>query len=122
VRASKKRQTQAQIVIEWWTNMAFSQSTSRILLVYTLPFLHGCGCIATAIADLDSGWKYIGLVDFPVSIAAVGLSMHYDVPPLIFFGLIGTLWWYLLSRTALFVFDRFRNLRKPGGSVSGVSP
>jgi hypothetical protein len=61
----------------------------------------------TTLADPISGWKYVGLADFPVSIAAVGLSMRYDVNPLVFFGVIGTLWWYLIGLAVLFLLRRF---------------
>ena len=71
------------------------------LLVYFLPFLHVCACLATA--AIGSDWKYIGLVDYPASIVAVGLAWHYNASPLLFFGIIGTLWWYLLSWAAAFV-------------------
>ncbi|HKM67929.1 MAG TPA: hypothetical protein VJX70_12250 [Candidatus Acidoferrum sp.] len=79
------------------------------LLVYLLPSLHICACLATV--AMNSDWKYVGLVDYPVSIAAVGLAWHYNWPPFLLFGILGTLWWYLLSRAALFVFDRIMSVR-----------
>jgi hypothetical protein len=79
------------------------------LLVYLLPSLHVLACLATV--AMGSDWKYVGLVDYPVSIAAVGLAWHYNWPPVLLFGILGTLWWYLLSRAALFVVDKVMRVR-----------
>ena len=77
--------------------------------VYLLPFLHVCACVVTVLANPESGWKYLGLVDFPVSIAEVGLSMRFDVPPFLFFVIIGTIWWYLVSLVILALLRKLRS-------------
>ncbi len=85
------------------------ESQKRRFLPYLLPLLHILACLATAamnVVNLGSGWEYIGLADYPVSIVAVGLAWHYNWPPFALFAIIGTLWWYLLGRAALFLFDR----------------
>jgi hypothetical protein len=84
------------------------------LWIHVLPFLHLCACVLTAIANPDSGWKYVGLADYPVSIMEVGLSMRYDVHPLLFFGIIGTAWWYLISLVVFLLFHR------PGAGTRSV--
>jgi hypothetical protein len=45
-------------------------------------------------------------IDFPVSIFALGLAWH-DGRALLWFGLLGTLWWYLLSYGSRAIFDIF---------------
>ncbi len=35
-----------------------------------------------------------------------GLSMRYDVHPFLFFGVIGTAWWYLISLVVFLLFQR----------------
>ena len=72
---------------------------ARFLLVHLLPFLHLCACIIIALARLESGWEYMMFVDGPTSVLIVAESYNWD-HPLVLFGIIGTLWWYLLSRGA----------------------
>jgi len=82
---------------------------------YLLPILHVMACLATLVANrmnLESGWEYVGLFDYPISIAAVGLAWRYRVPPFLSFVIIGTLWWYFLSRLAVFLIDKTTGFRK----------
>jgi hypothetical protein len=72
-------------------------SKLRFLLVHLLPVAHICACLTIALAHLDAGWEFLGLMDFPASIMVVTLIYDFD-HPLILFGIIGTLWWYVLSR------------------------
>lgn len=84
-------------------------------LVYLLPVIHILVCLATAAMNVmhwESGWEYIGLVDYPVSIVAVGLAWRYNWPLFLLFVTIGTLWWYFLSWTALFLVHRVASLRR----------
>ena len=84
------------------------------LLVYLLPFLHLCACLIIAFARLESGWGYMVLVDIPMSVIILAISYSFD-HPLLLFGTLGTLWWYLLSRAAQMigtrVFAAIRNSR-----------
>lgn len=68
-------------------------------LVYLLPFLHLCACLVITVARLESAWEYMMFVDAPASVLIISVSYNFD-HPLILFGVIGTLWWYLLSRAA----------------------
>jgi hypothetical protein len=77
--------------------MANSDASSRNpFLVYLLPFLHLGACLAIWIGHIDTGWQKLIIVDFPFSIVLVGL-MFREVNPLLSFGILGTLWWYVLS-------------------------
>jgi hypothetical protein len=67
--------------------------TGRSYLVYLLPFLHLGGCLAIW---LSHNLEYMIVIDFPISILFVVL-MYKGVNPVISFGILGTLWWYLLS-------------------------
>ena len=65
-------------------------------LVYLLPVLHLVGCVPIL---PTRNLQYITLADFPVSIIFV-LFAYQGVDPVILFltiGVVGTLWWYLLS-------------------------
>jgi hypothetical protein len=69
----------------------------RFFLVHLLPFLHLVACFVIAIAGLQRGWQYLWMIDVPASLLAMFLGYYFD-HPLILFGIIGTVWWYLLSR------------------------
>jgi hypothetical protein len=87
-------------------------SKTRFVLIYLLPFLHLCVCLTITFAGLESGWHYLIPIDFPVSIVAVAMMFRYDnhqiwFHPLLWFGTLGTLWWYFLSRVAEYAFNKF---------------
>jgi hypothetical protein len=66
-------------------------------LVYALPGLHLVACLTIAAARIDSGWEQLIKIDFPFSLALVVLTWRSD-QPLLWFGILGTAWWYFLSR------------------------
>jgi hypothetical protein len=72
---------------------------SRRPLVYLLPLVHLCACIAIKVADFKSGVHYLIYVDFPLSPLLVMLGWPRD-NFLLWFSTLGTLWWYLLSFAA----------------------
>jgi hypothetical protein len=84
-----------------------SQSISHRNFLY-LPLLHLCVCVIIALARLSSGWEYLTKVDFPISVFIVSAMYSFD-HPLILFGIIGTFWWYLLSRAAEMLWTKFSN-------------
>jgi hypothetical protein len=87
-------------------------------LVYLLPVLHIFVCLGTATMNAmhwQSGWDYVGLIDYPISIVAVGLAWRFNWPLFPLFAIVGTLWWYLVSRAVLFSFDRITSFRKDAG-------
>ena len=93
--------------------MNLSKPKTRFVLVYLLPFLHLCACLAITLENIESGWQYLILIDFPVSLVGVVMMFLYDnnqilYHPLLWFGTLGTLWWYFLSRTAEYVFNKLR--------------
>jgi hypothetical protein len=64
------------------------------------------------IARLDSAWQYLFLIDVPMSVIIGAISYNFD-HPLLLFGILGTLWWYLLSRGAEIIFGGFRRKWRP---------
>ena len=64
-------------------------------LVYILPFLHLMGCIATEVLDLH--WMPIAISEFPAGALLLGLTWRLSGYPRFWFGVFGTLWWYLVS-------------------------
>lgn len=71
-----------------------------------MPSLHLCACFVFALAHLGSAWGYMPSVDFPMSLIILFISYSFD-HPLLLFGTLGTLWWYLLSRVVEYVLDKF---------------
>jgi len=70
---------------------------------FVLPTLHLLLCLAIGSGLVPykgewSVWFFVYLLDLPVSILA--LLLH-PIPPVISFGVIGTAWWYLLSRLVI---------------------
>jgi hypothetical protein len=72
-------------------------SISRVFAVckYLLPILHLCACLVIAIAKIESGWEQMIKIDFPFSLLLVALIYAKD-HALLWFGVLGTLWWFFL--------------------------
>jgi hypothetical protein len=91
--------------------MTTKNSASNIrVLVYVLPLLHLCACLV--IEALHSGWQPIALADYPISTPALALAYQFNTTAFPFFLVIGTLWWYLISRIGLFTYARIANRRE----------
>jgi hypothetical protein len=61
--------------------------------------LHLLSCLFFGVAHVDAAWGYMFLVDIPMSVIILAIAYNFD-HPMILFGILGTLWWYLLSRAA----------------------
>src|SRR5271169_4475623 len=66
------------------------------ILVYLLPALHLWVCFYTATSEPTPSWEHMIYIDFPASIFLVALSWRFE-QPLLWFGVLGTLWWFALS-------------------------
>jgi hypothetical protein len=84
---------------------------ARLLLVCLMPVLHLCACLAVAVIHLESAWKYLLVIDIPMSVVIVAISYNFD-HPLLLFGTLGTLWWYLLSRAVDMIATRVETNRR----------
>lgn len=80
------------------------------LLVYLLPLVHACACLA--IEALRSGWQPVALADYPISTPALALAYHYNTTAFPFFLVMGTIWWSLISRAGFFFFEKISDSSK----------
>jgi len=80
-------------------------STRQILWTQVPPILHICACVAFTLLHLESAWGYMFWVDAPASVFILALSYNHD-RPLLLFGAIGTIWWYLLSFAVVSLWTR----------------
>jgi hypothetical protein len=73
-------------------------STAKIRKwAYLFPLLHLCLCISITLGHFESGWEYlIFYIDFPISVLVMSALYSFD-HPLILFGIVGTIWWFILS-------------------------
>jgi hypothetical protein len=68
------------------------------------------GLILPGLQFLGIIWGFVMLFDLPISIVAYALAFHYSLLAGLWIFVVGTLWWYLLSRGAGIVFAMFRDL------------
>lgn len=87
--------------------------STRTFLIVLLPFLHMSACVIVELGQLRSGWMYISFADFPASAFAMAISYQWD-HPFVVFGIIGTLWWLMLSVVAAHLFERIWRWRSRG--------
>jgi hypothetical protein len=87
--------------------------------VYFLPILHFCACLMSTLRYFVPGlqylvviWDFVMHADFPVSLLAYALTPKYAPLAAIWIVVVGTLWWYLLSRAAEWLINRFPRQRK----------
>lgn len=92
----------------------------RLRWVYLLPILHLCACFISYIGIVIPSlqywgivWTYIMMLDLPISLVAFGIGWKHGALAIIWIMSAGTLWWYLLSRGAEFVFGGFIRRPKP---------
>jgi hypothetical protein len=57
-------------------------------------------------------WTYLMIVDFPLSLVTLALAWKYSVLAAVWMVVVGTLWWYLLSRGAELVVRRLKGDRE----------
>ena len=83
-------------------------------LSLVLPALHLGLCLATALGLLASegswGWFPVFFFDFPVSILLIQLANIAN--PLLVYGILGTAWWYLISRLGMYCVGRLLEFRR----------
>jgi hypothetical protein len=72
-----------------------------------LPSLHFVSCLIIGLTGSDAAWGYMFLIDIPMSVIILSVAYSFN-HPLLLFGILGTLWWYLLSRAAEMVIRRSR--------------
>lgn len=91
----------------------------RVRWVYLLPILHLCACFTSLIGFVipslqywGIAWTFIPILDLPVSLVFYGLAWKHSALAALWIFVVGTYWWYLLGRGAVFLIDSIRH-RKP---------
>ena len=86
--------------------------------IYFLPILHLSVCLISMVGYLVPRLQYLGIVwtgimvaDFPISLVALALAWKHSALAAAWILVVGTLWWYLLSRGAELVVRRFKARR-----------
>jgi hypothetical protein len=72
------------------------------------------GHVIPSLQYLGIVWVGIMLVDMPVSAIAYALAWKHGTVAAIWVVIIGTLWWYLLSRGIRLLIDKFRAKAQSG--------
>lgn len=80
--------------------MQRSQSKADRAFLIFLPGSLAAGhllfCIYVASTPSEGwGWVLVTAIDFPIS--ALLIALLHNLPPLVYFGIFGTLWWYSLG-------------------------
>ena len=71
-----------------------------------LPALHLALCIKIQL-DPRGDWFLAFLGDIPASI--LGMFLSYLTPPVVAFGIVGTLWWYCVGYFVRFGYRKIRH-------------
>jgi len=86
------------------------------LWIYFLPVLHLCACLISMVGFVIPSLQHLGMVstyimtvDLPISLVAVALVWKHSALATAWISVVGTLWWYLLSRGAELVLRKFRD-------------
>jgi hypothetical protein len=89
--------------------------------VYILPILHLCVCslaligfVIPALQPLAIVFEFLWVADFPFSIVGFILVLQYrPALAMTWMVVVGTLWWYALSRVAEALWKHFADRRSP---------
>jgi hypothetical protein len=65
-------------------------------LTFAVPLIHVLLCVAIEALEVDGGWIFLAWIDFPIGLFLFG-EVFQAGRPLFWFGIFGTLWWYLVS-------------------------
>jgi len=86
--------------------------------VYFLPILHFCACLMSTLRFFVPGlqylsvmWDFVVRADFPISLVADALTPKFVPLASIWIVVAGTLWWYVTSRAAEFIFIKLKSNR-----------
>jgi hypothetical protein len=69
----------------------------RSPLLFVLPGIHLVFCIIIALSSSEGSWQWfpVFFIDLPFSLLLVFLQNV--ISPILVFGILGTLWWYIVS-------------------------
>ena len=88
--------------------------------IYLLPILHLCVCslalvgfVIPALQPLAIAFAFLWVADFPFSVVGFILAWQHPALAMIWMVVVGTLWWYALSRAADAMWKRFADRPNP---------
>ena len=88
--------------------------------VFVLPIVHVCVCslaligfVIPALQPLAIAFGFLWVADFPFSIAGFILVWRHPALAMIWMVVVGTLWWYALSRVAEALWKHLADRRGP---------
>lgn len=97
-----------------------SQLSHHSRWVYVLPILHLGVCslalvgfVVPALQPLGIAFESLWVADFPFSIVGFILAWQHPALAMIWMVVVGTLWWYALSRVAEELWNHFADRRSP---------
>ena len=89
-----------------------------IFIPAALSAAHLLFCIYVASTHSEGwGWVLVTAIDFPVS--ALLITLLHNLPPVIYFGIVGTLWWYFLGWLGAKLIIKILGNTSPIRTVSG---
>ncbi len=99
--------------------------SERFHWFYWPPLIHLAICLIALVGYAMPRFQFLGILwslltiaDMPVSIVTAGLALsQHGVLACAWATLVGTLWWYLLSRAVAFVAGKARGAISLGRSV-----
>ena len=103
------------------TATAYSLSSRHSRWVYVIPILHLCVCslaligiVIRRLQPLAIVFDILWVADFPLSIVGFILVLQYHPAlAMIWMAVVGTLWWYALSRVGEALWKHFADRRSP---------
>jgi hypothetical protein len=85
-------------------------------LAYLLPALHMGACLTSYIGLIFPKLQHLGIIftlvliaDLPISLVAYFAARKYGLFAAAWTVVVGTLWWYVIGRTAECIIDRIRD-------------
>jgi hypothetical protein len=104
--------------------METGKSNKHRTWVYLLPLLHLIACLIGLVGYVIPSVQYLGivwvgvmLVDMPVSAIGYATAWKHGTFTAIWVVVVGTLWWYLLSRGAGLLIAKLRAKSQPSGHM-----
>ena len=92
-----------------------------------MPAAHVCACLISMVGYVIPSLQYLGivwvgvmLVDMPVSAIAYALAWKHGAIAAIWVVVVGTLWWYLLSRGVGLLIAKLKAKRGSGSTMRSV--
>jgi len=106
------------------------QRTGSVHWFYWPPLIHLAIClialvgyVVPSLQFLGILWSLVTIADIPVSMATMGLAFsQHGVLAGVWATVVGTLWWFLLSRAADMVIRRFRAKETSPADASTGNP